>query len=60
MADKTTKRKNRKTVQVSKLYENGKSKRKTCPKCGAGVILGQHKDRNACGKCGYTEFTKKA
>jgi len=33
-------------------------KRKTCPRCGAGVFLAEHKDRYACGKCGYTEFIK--
>lgn len=32
--------------------------RKYCPRCGPGVFLAQHKDRLACGKCGYTEFTK--
>lgn len=40
---------------ISKSYENGKSKNKTCPKCGPGVFMASHKDRNACGKCGYTE-----
>ena len=29
--------------------------RKYCPKCGAGVGLSEHKDRRACGKCGYME-----
>jgi ubiquitin-small subunit ribosomal protein S27Ae len=29
-----------------------------CPRCGAGVIMAEHKDRSACGKCGYTEFRK--
>lgn len=33
--------------------------RKTCPKCGAGVFMAEHKDRSACGKCNYTEFKKK-
>jgi small subunit ribosomal protein S27Ae len=33
--------------------------RKSCPKCGEGVFLSQHKDRVTCGKCGYTEFSKK-
>lgn len=33
--------------------------RKSCPKCGAGVFMAQHKDRMTCGKCGYTEFTSK-
>jgi small subunit ribosomal protein S27Ae len=34
-------------------------RRKTCPRCGAGVFLAEHKDRYSCGKCGYTEFKKK-
>lgn len=33
--------------------------KKTCPKCGAGYFLAQHKDREYCGHCGYTEFTSK-
>jgi ubiquitin-small subunit ribosomal protein S27Ae len=35
-------------------------KLKSCPKCGEGVHLAVHADRQSCGKCGYTEFTKKA
>ena len=31
-------------------------KNKTCPKCGAGSFLAQHKGRVSCGKCNYTEF----
>ena len=34
-------------------------KKRNCPKCGEGTFLGQHKNRESCGKCGYTEFTKK-
>ncbi len=34
-----------------KPYKSGKP----CPKCGAGVNLAEHKDRRACGKCGYFE-----
>ena len=34
-------------------------KKKTCPKCGDGVFLAEHKNRISCGKCGYTEFKKK-
>ncbi|KAF5412391.1 small subunit ribosomal protein S27Ae [Candidatus Methanophagaceae archaeon] len=34
-------------------------KRKVCPRCGAGVFLGEHKDRYSCGKCSYTEYKKK-
>jgi small subunit ribosomal protein S27Ae len=55
-----------KTLRVSKkdFYvagENGKLERKKrhCPKCGPGVFLAEHPNRNACGKCGYTEFKKK-
>ncbi|MDK2891191.1 MAG: ubiquitin-small subunit ribosomal protein S27Ae [Methanoculleus sp.] len=29
-----------------------------CPRCGPGVLMAEHKDRMACGKCGYTEFRK--
>lgn len=36
-----------------------KRKGKFCPKCGAGVFLAQHKDRQACGKCGYMEMKAK-
>ncbi|OGS49451.1 MAG: 30S ribosomal protein S27ae [Euryarchaeota archaeon RBG_16_68_13] len=33
--------------------------RANCPKCGPGVFLATHKDRTSCGRCGYTEFSKK-
>jgi len=33
--------------------------KKHCPKCGPGIFLAEHKNRISCGKCGYTEFTKK-
>ncbi|MBR9681081.1 MAG: 30S ribosomal protein S27ae [Candidatus Altiarchaeota archaeon] len=32
--------------------------RKSCPKCGSGVFLANHKDRLHCGRCGYAEFLK--
>jgi ubiquitin-small subunit ribosomal protein S27Ae len=35
--------------------ESVKPKNKTCPKCGPGVFLAKHKDRETCGKCGYME-----
>jgi len=40
--------------------EGGKitSTKKYCPRCGPGVMMAEHKDRTACGKCGYTEFKK--
>ena len=30
--------------------------KKNCPRCERGVFLASHKDRFACGRCGYTEF----
>lgn len=32
---------------------------KSCPKCGQGFFMAQHKERTTCGTCGYTEFSKK-
>ncbi|MDM7939449.1 MAG: 30S ribosomal protein S27ae [Methanothrix sp.] len=47
---------------VSKYYEISgdsiKSKKPVCPRCGNGVFLAEHANRNSCGKCGYTEFKK--
>jgi len=43
------------TYQIGKMYDNGKSKNKSCPKCGPGTFMAEHKDRLSCGKCGYTE-----
>tara|TARA_Y100000310_G_scaffold102154_1_gene100334 strand:+ start:1711 stop:1905 length:195 start_codon:yes stop_codon:yes gene_type:complete len=36
-----------------------KRKNKSCPKCGEGVFLAKHSDRESCGKCGYTNFLGK-
>lgn len=30
-----------------------------CPRCGAGVFLASRNGRMHCGKCSYTEFSKK-
>jgi len=30
--------------------------RKVCTRCGKGVFMSIHKDRQTCGKCGLTEF----
>lgn len=51
-------RKNRRVTKMQEIYEDGKSTRKYCPKCGPGVFMGKHKNRESCGKCGYTEFNK--
>ena len=40
---------------IHELYENGKAKNPTCPKCGPGTFLAAHKDRQSCGRCGYME-----
>ncbi|KAF5423092.1 MAG: 30S ribosomal protein S27ae [Candidatus Methanomarinus sp.] len=32
--------------------------RQTCPRCGEGYFLAEHKNRLTCGKCSYTEFKK--
>ncbi|RLI95742.1 MAG: 30S ribosomal protein S27ae [Candidatus Altiarchaeales archaeon] len=48
--------------KIWERYEisDGKIKRKNkiCPKCGDGIFMAHHKDRDTCGKCGYTEFRK--
>ncbi len=56
------KKKPKKTSSVWKNYEaKGELKRrnKTCPKCGPSVFLANHKNRITCGKCHYTEFSKR-
>ena len=50
---------NKPTSKKYSLYASGKATHKHCPKCGQGVFLAQHKDRQSCGKCGYTEFARK-
>ncbi len=44
------------TIEGKKLIRN----KSMCPKCGAGVYMASHKDRETCGKCGYTKFKLKA
>jgi small subunit ribosomal protein S27Ae len=43
----------------SKLFQVKDNKlvrtHKACPKCGPGVFMAKHDDRQHCGKCGYTE-----
>lgn len=50
-------KKSKPAYKLATVYEvaDGALKRrtKTCPKCG--VFLAAHKDRYACGKCGYME-----
>jgi len=57
------KKKNKKQNNIAKLYkiEGGDVvlKNKSCPKCGSGVFLAEHANRESCGKCGYTVFKNK-
>ncbi len=45
-----------------KLYvvKDDKVERKSrfCPRCGEGIFMAEHKDRYACGNCGYTIWKK--
>ena len=36
--------------------ESAKPKNKFCPRCGSGTFLSEQKNREYCGKCGYTNF----
>jgi len=47
-----------KKYSMYKLEGDKVSRKRSCPKCGAGVFLGEHKDRLHCGKCGYVEMKK--
>jgi len=51
----STSKRDKYSVEGGKLERKGRN----CPKCGPGVFLAEHKDRNTCGKCGYTEFKNK-
>lgn len=39
--------------------KNGKRLKKHCPRCGPGTWMSEHDNRHYCGRCGYTEFSKK-
>jgi small subunit ribosomal protein S27Ae len=50
-------------VSITTAYrvEGGSLRRtkKTCPRCGDGTYLASHKNRDYCGRCGYTLFHRK-
>jgi small subunit ribosomal protein S27Ae len=50
------------TKKANEYYEVSgdslKRKKQSCPRCGPGTFLAEHKDRKYCGKCGYTEIQK--
>jgi len=59
-------KKQRKPKRRGKLYSrykvegtSVKRSNKSCPKCGQGFTMAGHKNRSTCGKCCYTEFSKK-
>lgn len=55
-------KKPKKTSAKYKLYKvegNKLEKAKFCPKCGPGVFLARHNNRETCGKCGYSEMKSK-
>ena len=64
--EKNGKKQHKKTKRTKKSdyyevsAENVTKKRRECPKCGAGVFLGEYKETNKtrlhCGKCSYTEY----
>ncbi len=57
MAKKPKKEKTKKVKgTLFKVSEDKFEKKpKHCPKCGSGVYMAEHKDRYACGKCGFME-----
>jgi len=56
---KPVEKKQKKSYSVHSMYEVSGDKltrkNKTCPKCGPGVFMANHKDRLSCGKCNYSE-----
>ncbi|MEM2104400.1 MAG: 30S ribosomal protein S27ae [Candidatus Bathyarchaeia archaeon] len=50
----------RKEKNVYMLYKIEKDKlvrqRPTCERCGPGYFMADHKDRYACGRCGFTRY----
>jgi ubiquitin-small subunit ribosomal protein S27Ae len=58
-------KKSHKNKPTSKKYKHFKvtgstvARGKSCPRCGPGIFLADHKTRLYCGKCKYTEFIQK-
>jgi len=42
-----------------RIYNTLTRKNTSCPKCGDGFLMAEHKDRKTCGKCGYMEKKRK-
>ncbi|PIN69407.1 30S ribosomal protein S27ae [Candidatus Woesearchaeota archaeon CG11_big_fil_rev_8_21_14_0_20_43_8] len=51
--------KKKNTYHMNKCYTVSGStldhKNRSCPKCGDGFLMAEHKDRRTCGKCSYME-----
>ena len=60
MADKPAAKPAKKSKKKSRyqLYKTTKLENRSCPKCGSGFLLAEHKDRRVCGKCLYVESKK--
>lgn len=57
-----TKVKNKRPSEKWKKYKVSGDKlerARTCPKCGPGTFLADHKNRLFCGSCHYTEMKSK-
>ncbi len=58
-APKQKEKAKKETQKIHKIYEISgdtiKRNNKSCPKCGVGTFMANHKDRSSCGKCGYME-----
>jgi len=52
-----------KNIKPTDCYEikGGKlvRKKESCPKCGEGTFLAEHRNRKSCGRCSYTIFDTK-
>jgi len=60
MAKRTIKNKKASTKYTKYTVSGDKVESKaTCPKCGPGIFLAEHKNRKTCGSCGYTIFQGK-
>ena len=60
MAKKKKAKNKRPSKKYSKYKIEGSNiiRAKSCPKCGEGVFLAQHKDRYFCGTCHYVEIKR--
>jgi len=63
MPKKKASKSKHKIVQVWKKYKVDGSKTErppSCPRCGEGTFLAQHKDRATCGRCHFSEISEQS